>query len=452
MKLPAIKRPAKRQTGNCRLSSQSSSLVMSAGLVIALLVAFASFLAQQAFLFGFSLSILLLCLCSRAWGFKALEHLEIHISAPQKRIFAGDQIQFGYRVDNKKFLPLIWLEVGHRLPKNGCMAPLDESAVRAIPLPADEEENLRAEYERLQAEEAKKDEPQIVPPPDYTCMAFCRKCSFLLWHQSMEWDAVWAAKKRGIFQAAQVLLHSGDGFGLSETESAQMAVERPVLLVYPKLVPVRPEPFLQNVWDARSGAKGYMEDCTIIQGERDYQPTDSWKRIDWRMAARRSPLQVKVFETILPKSVHFLLDASSFLLPEQRMEDALEDVISVLASLAVSLDGSQVWCGLTLPATPSAAQYDQLPNGEGPDTLLAALASFDSSGEVFRLEPGGLPRDQVGQICIFTYSLASPGLFHILDTLGDNGLTIVPYLNEGAAPDYCRVLPLDSLRRGDPRG
>ncbi len=441
-----------KQVSNSRMSDQASGLVGIAGLAILFLVAFLAFLGQQVFLCGFCFFIFLLCLFARIWGLRALERIDIRIDVPQKRIFAGDRLLLRYRVENMKFLPLIWLEIAHRLPQNGCITPEDERSVRPVRLPEAEEEKLRQEYEKRQMEEARKEDPQLIPSPDYTCPALCKKCAFLLWYHSAEWEAVWIAQKRGIFQAGQVLLRSGDGFGLSETESFQMASNRPVLLVYPQIVPVRPDPFLQNLWDAHSGAKGYMEDCTVIQGERDYQPTDSWKRIDWRMAARRTPLQVKVFETILPKSVHFLLDAPSFFRKEERFEEELEESISILASLLLRLDGSQVWCGLSLPATRYAAQFNQLPNGEGPDPLLAALASFDCSDKVFLLEPAGFPREQLGQLCIFTYSLSSPSLFRLLDALGGTGITIVPYMQEGGVPDHCRVLPLRSLKGGHAHG
>ena len=108
--------------------------------------------------------------------------------------------------------------------------------------------------------------------------------------------------------------------------------------------------------------------------------------------------------------------------------------------------------GATLVDGEYAAQFNQLPNGEGPDPLLAALASFDCSDKVFLLEPAGFPREQLGQLCIFTYSLSSPSLFRLLDALGGTGITIVPYMQEGGVPDHCRVLPLRSLKGGHAHG
>ena len=117
-----------------------------------------------------------------------------------------------------------------------------------------------------------------------------------MWHQTLEWDSCWTARRRGIYPLDHVLLRSGDGFGLTQIEKPYPVERSPVFVVYPRIVPVRTDLFLQNLWDAKSGAKGYFEDPNVIRGERAYQSTDPWKRINWRMAARKEELEVKLYE------------------------------------------------------------------------------------------------------------------------------------------------------------
>ena len=79
-----------------------------------------------------------------------------------------------------------------------------------------------------------------------------------------------------------------------------------------------------------------MEDLTVIRSTRNYMTTDSLKHINWRLAARGLPLSVNVYEDILPKNVHFLLDGESFGGNVPHWEE-LEETLSILASEFVLL-------------------------------------------------------------------------------------------------------------------
>ena len=50
----------------------------------------------------------------------------------------------------------------------------------------------------------------------------------------------------------------------------------------------------------------------MLRGCREYQPGDSWKHINWRMAAREQGTPVNLYQTIQPRGLRFLLDGESF--------------------------------------------------------------------------------------------------------------------------------------------
>ena len=437
----------------------SSFLISPIALVIWLILVVCAILGNQPVISLFLLGVLLVSALSRLWGLRSLVRVQVGMKAPSARVYAGSQLHITYWVKNQKFLPLIWLELLQRLPDDGCLEPEELDSVVDIPIPDEEMAPLREKYAEALERESKKEHPKQIPPPPETCRAFRRKFAFLLWYQELEWDCLWEARHRGVYQPKELLLRSGDGFGLAQAEKNCPVEEKPTLVVYPKLVPVNTGAVLQNLWEAQTGSAGYFEDCTILRGERDYQWGDPWKRIDWRVAARGGGLQVKLFETIQPKSVHFLLDGASFL-EREKENPQLEEAISILASLIIKLSGSQVDCGLSLPRTPFMAPVDLFPGEETtPDDLLFYLAGFRCQGEVSGLDSTRLAglRERMGQVYLITWNAGDPRNRLLLDQLGSGGLTLLPWEDPaqvGACADSLdfKIYPLRSLKGGGANG
>ena len=88
----------------------------------------------------------------------------------------------------------------------------------------------------------------------------------------------------------------------------------------------------------------------MLRGLFACQPSDSWKRINWRMAARTQELKVNFYETIQPLSALFVLDGESFCgLSTDYAE--LEQALELLGSVIARLFRRGVTCGLALPAS-----------------------------------------------------------------------------------------------------
>ena len=431
----------------------SSILISTPALVIWLAGGIITLAIGQIYICSFFLLLLAIGILARLWSHSALYHVESEIDADSATIFAGDMVEITYSITNRKILPLVWLEFVQYLPSSGCMEPADAAEIRRAQIPAREADARMDEYRRKvqEAKDHPTDPPTEVERPDLTRPAYTKRFAFVLWHQQMHWQATWRALHRGIYPINHVLLQSGDGFGLSQVEAVTPVKLPPTYVVYPKIVPVKSAFFLTNLWQAQQGKAGYVEDCTIIRSERDYQNGDPWKRIDWRVAARGGGLQVKLYETIQPRMVHFLLDAASLL---QKDAGVLEEAISLVASLIVKLESSGNHCGLSLPATDLQDEINLYPNEQTTkDSLLFCLARFEWAEEIHPLSPDNLAgsREQMGQGYLVTYRAQEHSVLSLLESLGGLGLTVLSWENSGPVGNL-RVCCLQDLKGADRHG
>ena len=343
----------------------------------------------------FLFSLFIVGLTARLWGFRALQRVGVSISGDKRTLTVGDTTEITYTIENDKLLPLSWLELCFDAPVNGCMAPDSGFSFFAC-----EEENTDSEV---------------------TKALFRRRILFLMSYQAVSWNTVWSARRRGVYEASKMSLRSGDGFGLSRSMQ-DVTTDEHLFVVWPKIVPVDASAFFRNVWQGNAGRRGYVEDPTVLKGIRDYLPGDTWKRIDWRMAARADELMVRQFETILPSTIHFALDVASFLnLSEGNPE--LEESISVLASLILELSASGIKCGLSLPGGKGFSTVDISPDDPSTEAgdLLNSLAALNADQAVGGFDEGFVESvsQTAGQLWIVAYSgtrLSCPNLAEKLET------------------------------------
>lgn len=260
-------------------------------------------------------------LVSRLWGEYALRRLRVTVDCESETLSVGQSVTLHYTAENDKLLPLIWWEIGHDVPTRGCLEPKDGFRLR----------------------EFEKDEADYIGRQS----AYLRRFAFLMAYSRAEWDCEWVGRRRGVWRPEDVMLRSGDGFGLTQISDSSDALAGRCFVVWPEIVPVDETLVLKNVWTGRTGRSGWVEDPGVLRSERLYQPGDPWKRIDWRTAARQDELYVRQFDTVLPQSFLFVMDTAS-------AEDA-ERMISVVASLILALSRRGIACGLALPRTESAA-------------------------------------------------------------------------------------------------
>lgn len=299
------------------------------------------------------LTIAAVGLVSRLWGESALRRLEVDVQCESETLSVGESVALRYTIENKKVLPLVWLELCQSLPARGCMKP--EGGFRRVEYSAEQREYTGREG------------------------AYVRRFAFLMGWRSLSWECVWRGEKRGVYRPEGLLVRSGDGFGITESSAQSPALAGRVFAVWPEIVDVDASPLLRDIWSGAAGRTGWAEDPSVLRGERLYQPSDPWKRIDWRAAARTEELYVRQFETILPQSILFVFDSAA-------LSDA-EEGLSLLASLILELAGHGVFCGLALPRTESAPALLLRPDDPAvtAETLLFALSDFDAESAL----PGG---------------------------------------------------------------
>lgn len=285
-------------------------------------------------------------LVSRLWGMHALKRVETELRAERETLSVGQSIRLHYSVTNNKALPLIWLELCQDVPRRDCVTPGEG-------------------FERLRFSE---EEAAFTGRDE----VYLRRFSFLTAFKKIEWDCLWTGQRRGVYRPGKLLLRSGDGFGLTQTVGETVGFGEKLLVVWPRIVPVKTQAFLRNIWTGRTGRAGWVEDPSVLRGERAYQPGDPWKRIDWRSAARTDELYVRQYETLQPMSVLFILDSASL--------DDPEEGISLTASLIRHLSLEGIRCGLALPQTDTAPTLLLRPDDPAvtAERCLFALADFDA--------------------------------------------------------------------------
>lgn len=336
-------------------------------------------------------------LLSRLWGLSSLRRLALQVTAGKSTLSVGDTATISYTITNNKLLPVMWLELCQELPHNGCLTP--DSGFSLY---------------RLSEEEARIEGKTAI---------LRRRVIFLMGLQSISWDTVWSAKRRGLYYFDRLTLRSGDGFGFTQSSQDFPAGDN-LLVVWPRIVSVSTAPFFRNVWQGSAGRHGHVEDPTVLRGLRDYRPGDPWKRIDWRVAARQDELQVRQFETVLPSTVHFILDSQSFL-GLSAENDELENAISVLASLILDLENLGISCGLSLPRGEGFSSVDLSPDDPtvtGRD-LLYRLSALDAAAAVGGFDEAAIETlaHAVGQVWLLTCSgerMSCPALASRLENAG----------------------------------
>lgn len=375
---------------------------------------------------------------SRLWARSAAGSLWVRVPGGNQGVFPGEHFSVELEVRNRRFFPIVWLELSFPLAKNLCLVPED----RREP----------DEAEQVQLEEAHFS----------TKLLGELHLSMLLWYEQRRISTSWEAQCRGVYSTAGWRIRTGDGFGLTQAERGLPPEDVRTFYVYPRLIEVQPDLFLRSLWNADTGSRGVIEDPTVIRSTRDYMTTDSLKRINWRLAARGLPMTVNIYEDILPKSVHFLLDGESFSGPQPHLEE-LEEALRILASELVRLEQAQVRCGLSLCAG-SAGKARNLFVPVATEELLCALAAYQPlepklneegavvpQATVFDLSPILEQSQRVGRFYYIAYDHSTLSSSRLLRQLGHTQVSILTSV-EGAPFGDFETVGLDHLKGGQRHG
>ena len=161
-------------------------------------------------------------------------------------------------------------------------------------------------------------------------MGFTSDCG-LLWYQQARFNWGLVARRRGVYRVGAAHMKVGDFFGFFPREKRTAGDIH--VIVYPKLVPLKPLSPPSRDFYGVPGGKSPVQDPIYILGTRDYQHGRPARHIHWKASARQNRLQEKVFEPSQQKKVLLAVEVSQF--GKANASESFERTLEVVGSLAV---------------------------------------------------------------------------------------------------------------------
>lgn len=251
-----------------------------------------------------------------------------------RRAFLGEQVPVRLEIENKSWLPVVWLQFHESLPQELLLGGLQRRVISLGP------------------------------------------------HERASFDYLLEGRRRGYYAIGPLLTHTGDLFGLSGVEEQRYAADH--LTVYPKIIPFSRVGLPSRApMGALRHTQPLFEDPSRVFGKRDYVSGDSLRRVDWKASAAARRLLVKLFEPSIALETMLLLDLNSAEYEARTRLDASELAIVTAASLANWVTGRRQAVGLatngldplkTADATGRpGCSPDPLPPGRGRAHLMRLL-------------------------------------------------------------------------------
>lgn len=381
-------------------SEHGAFLFSRPGLIFLLGVTLAGAWYEQLVMTLLTAAVLVIGLSAHGWSALSLRRLVYLRRTDTSRIFPGEEVELTVILENRKLLPLSWVEAADEIP----------SAL----LP----EGLAA------APEAGSGRSLLV------------NVAPLLWYQRYVWRYRLAGRRRGYYRLGPVRLTSGDLFGLFPRQATMGEVDH--ILVYPKVYdlsdPALPSRFPLGEVQA---ASRLFEDPTRSIGLRQYTREASFKSIHWKASARHQELQVKVCEPTTTVEVVIFLDIGGF-----TDDDQFELGVSLAASLAKHfIEGDQpAGCFANAALVDNRGHGVRLPTGSGLNhlmTILEALAKVtrEPAQDFAEFFEENLSAVTWGATLVLITACLSEQDMARLESLGRGGFQIAVYLMaDGEAP------------------
>jgi len=302
----------------------------------------------------FSFILLMATLASELWARHSLSNVTYRRYLGSRHISFGEETTLTLEFTNAKPLPLAWLLVRDRYPKDVDM--LTEAIQTGV----------TGQNEYL-----------------LTMVA-------LRWYERLRRTHRIAGNKRGVFDFGPAQLSSGDVFGFRRQYRDDLS--RDTLTVYPKVVPVAelglPAGRPMGEWTAR---RKIIEDPLRFSTVREYMPGDNPRFIHWKASARTGQLQTKVFEPSDTLALTLAVDVRTRGRAYEYVPEYLEFVITAAASLAVHALGERYMVGLCANGLGEKGQtWVHIRPGRHPQQVIQLLSTL-AALQPFR----GLPFEEM---------------------------------------------------------
>lgn len=265
---------------------------------LTLILLIISVISRLPLFFLATLFALLVALIPDLWYRYALRRLVIRQQVNQTRLFFGEEVTLSISIENRKLLPLPWLQV-----EIWITPPLTLVHKRAR-LSSESPDTLIS--------------PWLIWPLQRVTRRYLMRCH-----------------TRGFHLFGPVRLSSSDPFGWLEREITVPTYA--TLLVYPLIAPLETLGFASVLpFGDYATPRRLLEDPLQVIGTRDYVLGDDPRRIHWKATAHTGNLQSKVYMPSSQRRLLLLLDVWNYSEAAQGTDAALQEfTISVAASLAV---------------------------------------------------------------------------------------------------------------------
>lgn len=142
-----------------------------------------------------------------------------------------------------------------------------------------------------------------------------------------------AGRKRGYYRLGPVFLDSGDLLGLSRESRGQSAVDE--LIIYPRIYRLdRASLPSQSPFGTLRERRPIFEDPARVRGKRDYVTGDSLRRVDWKASAAQGRLQVKNYEPTIALTLFIALNLHPEDYEVNSRASSMETAVVTAASIA----------------------------------------------------------------------------------------------------------------------
>jgi len=225
----------------------------------------------------------------RLWSRMSLPGITCYSMVDKVKVFPGEALTLHVRVENAKFLP-VWLQI--TMPIDGSLNPSSNDTT-----------------------------------------TFTNE-SGLLWYQRAHFNRTLVAQQRGIHHVGPPHIKVADLFGFFPRQRDEQGDLH--VIVYPRLVPLKPVSLPRHDFFGAPGAKSPVQDPIYILGTRDYQHWRPARYIHWKASARHNSLQEKAFEPSEQLKALFVVDVDQF--KKNNAVKEFEHTLEVVASLAVQFD------------------------------------------------------------------------------------------------------------------
>ena len=305
------------------------------------LMIFIGLVASQGLLLVVGSLVLVLALAARIWerfAFRSVSHTR---SISRKRAFIGDTIDYSVSLDNDKVLPLIWVDIQDSFPEG---LNLTGATMRGTGLELNRQHTITTS---------------------------------LLPYQKATWKYSLTCSERGYHRIGPVLLRTGDIFGFNSAETRYNQFDH--ILVFPRVVDIEGLVFpAEHPMGEIRGTRPIYFDTNRVVGQRDYQPRDPMKHIDWKATARARTLQTKVFEPVVSLNMLIVMNGSTREHSWQGSNRRLfERTVTIAASVASLADRRGYTYGVVSNAVASySGKWIYVPMGASSSQLTMALEAL----------------------------------------------------------------------------